>query len=60
MELDSIDIVSLTNNETGKAYSLSNVATVEANKKLYSKRQVKNADKVEVLMAALAYPSRMT
>jgi hypothetical protein len=39
VELDSNDIVSLTNNETGKAYSLSNVATVEANKKLYSKRQ---------------------
>ena len=58
MELDSNDIVSLTNNETGQAYSLSNIATVEANKKLYSKRQVKNADKVEVLMAALAYPSR--
>ena len=41
-----------------QSYSLSNVATVEQNKKLYSKRQVKKAEKVKELIEAMGYPSR--
>ena len=40
------------------AYSMSNVATVEANKRLFSNRQAKNADKVGPLLATLSYPSK--
>ena len=41
-----------------QSYSLSNVATVEQNKKLYSKRQVKKAEKVKELIEAMGYPSK--
>ena len=49
---------SLTNSKTGQSYSSSAISTVEANKKLYSKRQVRNADKVKPLLAMLSYPSK--
>ena len=49
---------SVTDSKTGKSYLSSSISTVEANKKLYSKRQVKNADKVKPLLAMLSYPSK--
>ena len=49
---------SVTNSKSGQSYSSSAISTVEANKKLYSKRQVRNADKVKPLLAMLSYPSK--
>ena len=59
VEVERDEKINITNSsENGQSYSSCTISTVEANKKLYSKRQGKNAEKVKPLLAMLSHPSK--